>query len=81
MKKPKQTKARYTPKPPPANSFAFSESPLNTTTRVKVMRWHSYHGVPTLFMVVDKNGKQLGDPFAYEPAALAHAEALDQRHD
>jgi hypothetical protein len=81
MKKIQQNKKRYTPKPPPANSFAFSESPLNTTTRVKVMRWHSYHGVPLLFMVVGENGRQLCDPFAYEPDALAHAEALDPRHD
>jgi hypothetical protein len=28
-------------------------------------------------MVVDKNGKQLGDPFPFEPDALVHAEALE----
>jgi hypothetical protein len=69
---------RYEPKLPPADSFAFSESPLNATTAVvKVWRWHSFHGVPWLFMVVGENGRQPCDPFPYEPDALAHAEAFD----
>jgi hypothetical protein len=76
MKKPEQKKQRYTPKPPPANSFVTSKSPLNTTKRVRVMRWHSYHGVPTLFLVCDKNGRELRR-FEYEPHALAHASALE----
>jgi hypothetical protein len=80
MKKQQPTKARYTPKPPPANSFVTSRSPLSNTKHVKVMRWHSFHGVPTLFLVVAKDGREL-NRFAYEPDALANAEALDPRHD
>jgi hypothetical protein len=72
-----QTKSRYTPKPPPASSFAFNESPLNTTTRVRVMRWHDYSGKPTLFMVCDVHGDELGR-FPYEPDALAHCKALER---
>jgi hypothetical protein len=68
---------RYEPKPPPVSSFAFNESPLNTTTRVKVMRWHSYHGVPTLFMVVDKHGYELCR-FPRELDALAHCKDLER---
>jgi hypothetical protein len=77
MKKLEQPRKRYTPKPPPANSFVTSKSPLSNTKRVKVMRWHDYSGKPTLFMVVGENGRELCDPFAYEPDALAHAEAFD----
>jgi hypothetical protein len=81
MKKLEQPKKRYTPKPVPANSFVTSKSPLSNTKRVKVMRWHNYHGVPTLFWVCDKNGRELCDRFAYEPDALARAKALDQAGD
>jgi hypothetical protein len=78
MKKQQQPKTRYTPKPPPVDSFALSDSPLNTTARAKVRRWHSYHGVPSLFLVVDEKGRELCDTrFPYEPDALAHAEAFD----
>jgi hypothetical protein len=77
MKKLAQIKKRYEPKPAPADSFVFSDSPLNTTTRVRVRRWHSYHGVPTLFLVVDENNREVCDRFPYEPDALAHAEAFD----
>jgi hypothetical protein len=78
MKKLAQPKTRYTPKPVPTNSWSFSDSPLNTTAHAKVRRWHSYHGVPSLFLVVDENGRELCDTrFPYEPDALAHAEALD----
>jgi hypothetical protein len=76
MKEQQPTKARYTPKPVPANSGAFLESPLNTTTRVKVVRWHDYSGKPTLFQVVDGKGRLLCW-FPYEPDALAHCEALE----
>jgi hypothetical protein len=76
--KKQQTKKRYTPKPVPANSFVLSDSPLNTTTRARVRRWHSYHGIPTLFLVVDENGRELCSRFAYEPDALAHCEALEE---
>jgi hypothetical protein len=77
MKKHQQMKKRYEPKPVPAYSGVFSDSPLNTTTRVKVRRWHSYHGIPTLFLIVDENGRELCSRFAYEPDALAHCEALE----
>jgi hypothetical protein len=70
-------KPRYTPKPPPPKSFAFSVSPLNTTEHVKVKRWHSYHGVPVLFMVCDKHGYELCR-FPYEPDALAHCKDLER---
>jgi hypothetical protein len=69
-------KKRYTPKPAPANSFVTSVSPLSNTERVRVQRWHDFHGTPTLFLVVDKNGRELRR-FEYEPHALAHCEALD----
>jgi hypothetical protein len=76
MKK-QQTKKRYTPKPAPPNSGVFSDSPLNTTTRARVRRWHYYHGTPTLFLVVDKNGRELCSRFPYEPDALVHCKALE----
>jgi hypothetical protein len=69
-------KPRYTPKPPPTDSFAFSVSPLNATEHVTVKRWCSYHGIPTLFMVVDEHGDELGR-FPRETDALAHASALE----
>jgi hypothetical protein len=64
-------------KPAPANSFALSEGPLSNTAHVKVMRFHDYHGTPTLFLVVDENCRELCHRFPYEPDALAHAEAFD----
>jgi hypothetical protein len=73
MKKPQQTKKRYEPKPPPANSFVTSKSPLSNTKRIKVMRFHDFHGTPTLFLVVDENGRELCCRFPYEPDALAQA--------
>lgn len=76
MKKIQQPKKRYEPKPPPANSFVTSKSPLSNTKRVSVMRFHSYHGVPIFFLVCDKNGRELRR-FEYEPDALAHCEALE----
>jgi hypothetical protein len=63
-------------KPAPVNSFALSESPFCNTVRVKVMRFHDYHGTPTLFLVVDKNGRELRR-FEYEPNALVHCKALE----
>jgi hypothetical protein len=72
MKKQQTKKQRYTPKAVPANSGVFSDSPLNTTTRVRVRRWHDYHGTPSLFLVVNENGRELYR-FPYEPDALAQA--------
>ena len=71
-----ETKARYTPKSVPANSFVTSDSPLNTTTHVKVRRWCGYHGTPLMFQVVDRDGRVLRW-FPYEPDALAHCEAIE----
>jgi hypothetical protein len=76
MKKPQQTKKPYTPKPPPINSFVTRKSPLSNTKRIKVMRFHDYHGTPFLFLVCNKNGHELRR-FEYEPDALAHCEALE----
>jgi hypothetical protein len=81
MKKPKsptELRQRYTPMPAPPNSFATIKSPLSEFEHVRVMRWHDYHGLPKLFFVTDKRGRQLGDMFPYEPHALAHAEELER---
>jgi hypothetical protein len=73
----KALKKPYERKPAPANSFVTSKSPLSNTAHVKVMRFHDYHGTPTLFLVVDENGRELCHRFPYEPDALAHCEALE----
>jgi hypothetical protein len=79
MKKSKQPKKRYEPKPVPANSFVTLDSPLNTTTHllgsVRVRRWHNYHGTPTMFQVVTDDGRVLRN-YPYEPDALAECEAV-----
>jgi hypothetical protein len=71
-------KKRYEPRPVPVNSFALSKSPLCNTRHAKVMRFHNYQGVPTLFLVVDRNGRELCSRFPYEPDALAHCKALEE---
>jgi hypothetical protein len=76
VKKQQQAKKRYEPKPVPANSGAILDSPLNTTARVRVRRWHDYSGKPTMFQVVDGKGRVLCW-FPYEPDALAHCVALE----
>jgi hypothetical protein len=68
-------KKRYEPKLAPAMSFVTDDSPLNTTTCVKVRRWRDYHGKPTLFSVVTENGYEL-HRFGSEQEALAHCEAI-----
>jgi hypothetical protein len=75
--KKQQPKARHTPRPVPVNSGAFIDSPENVTTRVKVMRWCDLSGKPTLFLVTDVHGHDLGGWFPRESDALARAEALE----
>jgi hypothetical protein len=61
-----------------SSSFVISKSPLSNTRNVKVMRWHDYHGAPTLFLVVDKYGKELRR-FPYEPDALDYCESVEEQ--
>ena len=75
--KKQQPKARYTPRPVPANSGAVIDSPLSVTSRVKVRRWCDLSGKPTLFLVTDVHGYELGGWFPRESDALARAESLE----
>jgi hypothetical protein len=69
---------RYTPKPVPENSCATCVSPESPTGgRLKVMRWHSYHGTPWIFWTEAEDGP-VGELFSYEPNAIAYCQELER---